>query len=297
MRATLLSATLFAGFASAPAFAAVPITTAYGGDVAYTTSAISPNGTSQASGVTSVVLPQFISTPQPTPGTTVSNGYTVGYSASVPGNPDYAGSFSAYYANSGGELNAMAPTGAKVSASGLVVITKPEYNYPDVVSSSLTLPQAQSYFGGIVDIMPDINNPTLVSFYSGSALMASISYSWPNAGTAVHNTTDGNTWYASYLNVDFLYGVTYNKVVLSDSASCSFCMAAATLSAIETGSFPVSYVLQTNLAPNSTVASLNSTTTYTPAGAPLPVLGGSPLAALAILGVVGRGLLRRKRTA
>jgi hypothetical protein len=299
MRTALLSATMLAGLASAPAFATITVTTAYGGDVAYTMSAISPNGTSQATGVTSVVLPNFndVGSPASAPAApatawTGSNGYIIGYSASVGGMYDNGGSFSAASANSIDE-SSVNPSGTYVAASGLMATSNGWSGVSDIVSASLILPQAQSYFGGLVNTFASAPEPDKVSFYDGSTLLAAITTN--NVGPEV----SGNPWpwYSTYLNVDFLNGVTYNRVVLSTSSPTWNAGNLITLTGIETGSSPMSYVLPTALASNSTVASLTSTTDYTPAGAPLPVLGGSPFGALAFLGVAGRWLLRRKRAA
>lgn len=87
-------------------------------------------------------------------------------------------------------------------------------------------------------------------------------------------SVNGGTDYASYLNVDFLGGVTYNKVVITESGGTTGHDDWIVLGDIASSSSPVS------------LASLN--------GAPLPALGGTAMGLLALAGGALRGMFRRR---
>jgi len=143
-------------------------------------------------------------------------------------------------------------------------------------TATLTLPSASGYFGALVDSYTSSLNT--LAFYNGATLVESINIT--GLGTYTPASINGGTDYASYLNVDFLGGVTYNKVVITESGGT------------------VGHGNEIDLAQISTSASAVSLTSLTsgqaPSPTPLPALGGTAMGLLVIAGGALRGLVRRR---
>ena len=152
---------------------------------------------------------------------------------------------------------------------GLTVLAN-SYGNPGMGTATLTLPSASGYFGALVNSAT--NSLNTLAFYSGTTLVDSINIT--SLGTYIPASVNGGTDYASYLNVDFLGGVTYNKVVITESGGTTGHDDWIVLGDIASSSSPVS------------LASLN--------GAPLPALGGTAMGLLALAGGALRGMFRRR---
>jgi hypothetical protein len=143
-------------------------------------------------------------------------------------------------------------------------------------TAMMTLSSERGYFGALLDSQADSVNT--LAFYNGATLVDSINIT--GLGTYIPNSINGAPDYASYLNVDFLGGVTYNKVVITESGGT------------------VGHDNEISLAQISTSASAVSLTSLTsgqaPSPTPLPALGGTAMGLLVIAGGALRGLVRRR---
>jgi hypothetical protein len=147
-------------------------------------------------------------------------------------------------------------------------------------TATLTLSSASGYFGALVNSMTSSVNT--LAFYNGTTLVDSINIT--DLGTYIpHSIIGGAPDYASYLNIDFLGGVTYGKVVLTESGGTANQGNAIALAEIATLSSPVS------------LSSLTSD--QAPSPTPLPALGGTAMGLLALAGGALRCLTRGHRTA
>ena len=152
------------------------------------------------------------------------------------------------------------------------------------VNNNVTISYAQNqqYFGlnwGSVDSYNTLN------FYEGSTLVAS--YSGSQITTA-QGSQGANGSY--FVNFDFSNGATYNKVVAVDTklAAFEFDMVASSTQSVPLTSAPSA------AAPTLVAVYANAAQTQLlPGEAPLPALGSSPLAAIALAG--GAVVARRRR--
>jgi hypothetical protein len=156
-------------------------------------------------------------------------------------------------------------------------------------TATLTLPSQRGYFGAIVDTVE--SSTDIISFYNNGTLVDAINVTGIGIPHS-HGISPGND-YSFYLNVDFLGGVTYNQVEISETGggTCSsgnpghWCMNTIEVGAITTSASPVS---MTDLSSNGAPASPT----------PLPALGGTAMGLLAIAGFALRAMTGgRRRTA
>ena len=146
-------------------------------------------------------------------------------------------------------------------------------------TATLTLPFASGYFGALVDSYASSVNT--LAFYSGATLVDSINVS--SLGTYIPASVNGGTSYSSYVNVDFLGGLTYNKVVITESGGTAYNNNSILIAKITTSSSPVSLTsLTSGQAPSPT---------------PLPALGGTAMGLLALVGGALRSLIGRRHRA
>jgi hypothetical protein len=144
-------------------------------------------------------------------------------------------------------------------------------------TAAITLSQKE-YFGALVDSFP--NSVNTLSFYNGSTLVDTINVSALGTYFASSAEVPGYQDYASYLSVDFLGGVSYNKVVINESGGSSSYVNGVLLGEITTSTSPVSLTsLTSDQAPSPT---------------PLPALGGTSMGLLAMAGYAFRALRRGK---
>jgi len=138
-------------------------------------------------------------------------------------------------------------------------------------TTTMTLSSSRGYFGALLDSQADSVNT--LAFYNGATLVDSINIT--GFGTYIANSVNGAPDYASYLNVDFLGGVTYNKVVITETGGTAGYSNGIALTEISTSS--------------SAVSLTSLTSDQAPSPTPLPALGGTVMGLLALAG----GALRR----
>jgi hypothetical protein len=248
------SAVLAASLLAAPGPAKAQTVNYIGADLAYT---VNGSGTSTASG-TSALNTALVGVTSTGNLNTVRNGignYPEDYGLTSPGGTAYG------------------VTGTQ--ALGFEV-GNPNANRAEqwgVTSATFTLPTAESYFGALINTWN--TDTTSIAFYNGSTLLGSINTTGigtvgASIGTEWWSTTAGKSF---YLNVDFLGGVTYNEVVLTENYD-----------SIYTGAPVVS------AAP---VSLTDMTSDSAPGPVPLPALAGTIPGMLIALG----GTARRRRHA
>jgi hypothetical protein len=154
-------------------------------------------------------------------------------------------------------------------------------NYGITGTATLALPAAQQYFGALVESYTSSENT--LTFYNGSTLVDAIDIT--SLGTFIQTSVNSGSAYSSYLNVDFLGGASYTKVVLTETGGTANHANQILLGVPVTSATPASL---TN--PYSGVAP-----TFDPT--PLPALGGSAMGLLALAGIALPGIARRRRRA
>jgi len=153
------------------------------------------------------------------------------------------------------------------------------WNYAATGTATLTLPAAQQYFGALLDSFTGSVNA--LAFYNGSVLVDTINVT--GLGAFIPTSVIGGTDYASYLNVDFLGGASYTKVVLTESGGTANHANQIVLGGPSMSAAAVSLTsLTSGVAP-----------TFDPT--PLPALGGSAMGLLALAGIALPGIARRRR--
>jgi hypothetical protein len=230
MRLALPGYALAAILLSVPAFAQVSYED--GGNVAYTEAA---QGVSSATGTSQVSL----------------SGFPDGW---APNTPMTQGGTTISYTNLGG-----VDSTDGLYAPGGAVVHEP-FVYSEAGSgagaasgaTTMSFASSRSYFGAMFDATLPASGTDTVSFYENGTLEATV----PLDGTAV-----GNGLEAGYVNVDFLNGTQFNKVVLNTTAAGGQFNGGA-LASLDVAKAPVSL---TNLASATPPAS----------PAPLPPLGGT----------------------